>query len=142
MAGEIRIFGGASAPNGWLLCQGQSLLRTDYAALYAIIGTTFGSADGTHFSLPDLRDNVPVGASTGKGLGSTGGEATHTLTESEMPAHTHPTRVSNLGGTYNFLMGGSATGSYSYGNQTLSDGDGAAHNNIQPYQAINFIIKY
>jgi microcystin-dependent protein len=59
--GGIMLYGGAAAPTGWLLCQGQSLVRTDYADLFTAIGVVFGSADGTHFNLPDLRSRVPVG---------------------------------------------------------------------------------
>ena len=69
--GAILPFGGSTAPNGFLLCNGQSLLRTEYAELFAVIGTSFGSADSTHFNVPDLRDKFPEGASTTNTLGST-----------------------------------------------------------------------
>jgi microcystin-dependent protein len=63
--GEIRMFGGAVAPTGFLLCDGSSLLRAGtYASLFAVVGTTFGSADGTHFTLPDMRGVFPKGAGT------------------------------------------------------------------------------
>lgn len=83
-----------SAPGGWLLCQGQLISRTTYAALFNAIGTTYGIGDGsTTFSLPDLRGRVPVGqnASTFSSLGSTGGAEAVTLTESQIPSHTHTT---------------------------------------------------
>jgi len=60
-AGTILAYGGTAAPSGFLLCYGQSVLRTTYSDLFAIVGTAFGSADGTHFNLPDLRGRVPVG---------------------------------------------------------------------------------
>lgn len=60
--GTINAFGGAEAPEGWLLCQGQVISRTDYADLFAVIGTAFGSGDGsTTFNVPDMRESVPKG---------------------------------------------------------------------------------
>lgn len=58
--GGIILYGAASAPTGWLLCNGASLLRASYAALFAVIGTTFGSVDGTHFNVPDLTSIEPT----------------------------------------------------------------------------------
>ena len=60
--GAIIPYGGATAPSGWMLCQGQSLLRASYPELFAVIGTAFGSADSTHFNIPDMRESVPKGA--------------------------------------------------------------------------------
>ena len=63
--GTINAFGGATAPEGWLLCQGQAISRTEYADLFAVIGTNFGSGDGsTTFNLPDLRGEFLRGAGT------------------------------------------------------------------------------
>lgn len=63
--GVINPFAGTVAPSNWLLCDGASLLRTDYPRLFAVIGTTFGAADGTHFNVPDLRSRAPIGVGTG-----------------------------------------------------------------------------
>ena len=61
--GTINAYGGASAPDGWMLCQGQAISRTDYAELFAIIGERFGTGDGsTTFNVPDMRESVPKGA--------------------------------------------------------------------------------
>lgn len=105
--GAIIDFAGSSPPTGWLVCGGQSISRTDYAALFAVIGTTFGSADGGSFNLPDLRGRVSAGRDftvngvtanrltsttmtpNGTTLGANGGTQTHVLTEAQMPAHTH-----------------------------------------------------
>lgn len=76
--GAMLPFGGAAAPTGYLLCDGSNVLRSDYAALFAAIGTAFGSADGTHFNLPDLRTKFARGKGAAEVLGATGGAAAHT----------------------------------------------------------------
>ena len=63
--GALTQFAGAAAPTGWLLCDGASLLRADYAALFTVIGTAYGTVDGTHFSIPDMRARMPFGKGTG-----------------------------------------------------------------------------
>lgn len=63
--GSIQAYGGATAPFGWLLCQGQAVSRATYAELFGVIGTSFGAGDGsTTFNVPDLRETVPVGSDT------------------------------------------------------------------------------
>jgi microcystin-dependent protein len=62
--GVVSPFVGSSAPTNWLLCDGANLLRADYPRLFNVIGTNFGSVDGTHFNVPDLRSRQPVGAGT------------------------------------------------------------------------------
>lgn len=78
--GSIQMWGAASAPPNWLLCDGSSVLRTTYSALFSAIGTTFGSVDGTHFTLPDFCGYFPFGKSssgTGSTLGGTFGAIDH-----------------------------------------------------------------
>lgn len=89
--GTIMQYAGFAAPQGYLLCEGQALSKTDYAELYAVIGNYFGGTE-TEFYLPDLRERVPVGKNSAKtdyALGETGGTATVTLTIEQMPSHTH-----------------------------------------------------
>lgn len=61
MPGEMVMWAGTTAPTGWMLCQGQSLVRADFPVLFGVIGTSYGAVDGSHFSLPDLRGRVPAG---------------------------------------------------------------------------------
>ena len=143
-----------TAPDGWLLCYGQAVSRTTYANLFSLLSTTFGNGDGsTTFNLPDLRGRVPLGqddmggssagrvvAAEGSVLGGSGGAETHTLTTSEMPAHTH-----TLGGSY-ASYATAYQGSYfvltNLNNaNTGSTGGGNAHNNMPPYITLNYIIR-
>jgi microcystin-dependent protein len=93
-AGSVTQFAGSTAPTGWLSCDGTTVSRTTYAALFSVIGTTYGSGDGsTTFALPNMKGRIPVGFDSTQaefdGLGETGGAKTHTLTSAEMPSHTH-----------------------------------------------------
>lgn len=99
--GALTAFAGSDAPTGWLLCYGQAVSRATYAALYSVIGTTYGSGDGsTTFNIPDMRGRAPValdnmgGSDAGRlsvtnTLGGTGGEEKHLLIVNEMPSHSH-----------------------------------------------------
>lgn len=89
-AGIVMSFAGATAPQGYLLCDGSAVSRTDYADLFTAIGTTYGAGDGsTTFNVPDLSGRVVIGVSQSHALGTTGGEAAHVLTEQELPTHSH-----------------------------------------------------
>lgn len=110
--GSLAPFAGASAPTGWLLCDGASYLRTAYPALYAVIGTTYGAADGTHFNVPSLTNRVPVGSGGTYTRGGTGGAATVTLSEAQMPNHDHGMGSASA----------SSAGGHSHGGSTSTDG--------------------
>lgn len=89
-AGIVMPFAGSTAPQGYLLCDGSAVSRDTYSELFAAIGTVYGSGDGsTTFNVPDLSGRVVLGVSQSHALGTTGGEAAHTLTEQELPAHSH-----------------------------------------------------
>jgi len=147
-AGVIEMFGGSTAPTGYLLCDGSAVSRTTYSKLFTAIGTTYGSGDGsTTFNVPNLKGKVAVGKDSADtsfdALGETGGEKTHTLTVTEMPSHRHTYQLPNNSDP-NFMTGG---GIYNVkvvdttSQNTSSTGGGGSHNNLQPYIVLNYIIK-
>ena len=169
--GSISLFAGTTAPNGWLICDGSAVSRTTYADLFAVIGTTYGSGDGsTTFNIPDIRKRVPVGYDSSDTsfdtIGKTGGEATHTLTNNELPTitgsfstsdnvlvNTLPsptvydatgafTRASRLQTQVEATGVHVATNQGVYNKINMSFGNDQAHNNLQPYIVMNYIISY
>jgi len=143
--GEIVCTAGTENPSSnWLPCDGSSLVRDDFAALYGKIGTTYGAVDGAHFSVPDLRGRGILGAGQGNGLtdrsiGDVVGTETHQLSASEMPSHTH-------GYNYTLASPAAAPGTpgpvvigYSLFSTTSAGGDGS-HNNMQPSLALSYWI--
>lgn len=157
-AGAILPYAGSSAPSSFLFCAGQSVLRADYAALFTAIGTSYGSVDGTHFTLPDLRGRVPFaldnmnGAAAGRitrsgtVLGSNGGEELHTLTTPEIPAHTHTipsdtVQVNTGSGATITVEAASAPHGGATTPPSGSTGGGGSHENMPPYLLVNYIIK-
>ena len=146
-AGSMTMFGGAAAPEGWLMCDGTAYSTTtypEYEDLFAAIANTYGGSSGADFKVPDLGGRVPVGkASSGTfdTLNGTGGVETHALTTEEMPAHPHTLAQvwAYLQGTPNSVEGSGNSGTIS---ATGSTGGGEAHTNLQPYIVVNYIIKY
>lgn len=139
----------STARAGFLMCQGQSLLRVDYPSLFTAIGTYYGAADSAHFSIPNSKGRVLVGLDTGVAdfntIGKTGGATTHTLTVNQIPGHTHRVQAFPSGaeaGGYG-LAGGGAFGDRAWvatngpaRQSTESTGGGQAHNNLQPYLTV------
>jgi len=156
--GEIKMFAGNFAPNGWAFCDGSLLQIADNTALFSLLGTMYGGDGITTFALPDLRGRVPLDAGQGVGLtnrdiGELGGQETHTLMSTEMPAHNHSIAADSSIGTTDRPVNGvparNASGIPHYGNaqnaflksNTIgSSGGGLPHNNMQPYAVVNFII--
>ncbi|PWC52990.1 tail fiber protein [Azospirillum sp. TSO22-1] len=106
--GEIRLFAGNYNPQDWIFCNGQSLSVQQNQALFSLIGVTYGGDGVNTFNAPDLRGRLPIGQGTNtttnppltaRVIGQNGGEENHTLTQAEMPAHTHPVYATTANAT-------------------------------------------
>lgn len=154
---EVRMVGFNFAPRGWAFCDGQILPINQNQSLYSLLGTTYGGDGRTSFALPDLRGRTPihVGRSNGGGqheLGQKSGEETHTLSVNEMPQHTHTLRGTNTGNgsasPANDVFANAGTDLYNSADSLVdmnagvvtNVGGGQAHENMQPYLALNFCI--
>jgi len=163
---EIIMFGGNFAPRGWAFCDGQLLSINQHQALFSILGTTYGGDGRTTFGLPDLRGRVPMHPGTGPGLttyrlGQKAGVEQVTLTQTQMPSHTHGATVAvnatdNSGDAEtpgsNVWAKKARDDDYSSAaldvtmkagavTVTLSNAGGSqSHENRQPSLAVNFII--
>ena len=159
--GQLMLVAFSYAPDGWHLCDGSLLSVSQYQALFALLGTTYGGDGKTTFGVPDLRGRVPVGATlsgsptalTPHLVGATGGTETVTLLTSQMPAHNHvmvtnDASESETTSSQHYLGGGGRTAMYASqagttnlaANALSTVGGGQPHNNMQPYLALNWII--
>lgn len=165
--GVIQLYAGSSAPSGWLICNGQAVSRTTYAALFAVIGTTYGAGNGsTTFNVPNLVNKTVRGAET---VGSTGGSDTVTLSTENLPAHTHGggSLTTESAGAHRHSLNGSddgtnvtyvnagtpsiprgtiytsTTGAHTHtiSGTTDSTGSGSAVTITNPYVMLHYIIK-
>lgn len=167
-AGRILPYGGTTAPPGYLLCDGAAYSREDYSELFAVIGTTFGSGDGsTTFNVPDLRGRTSIGANASHLMGTTGGEESHTHTyglryagfyrdtilegEASTGLHHHqadntwslsPSGASVSGETVS-VNGGNTTSTRSQSSVAHYDmrADASYSSSMPPYQVVNYIIS-
>lgn len=156
---EIRIFAGNFAPRGWAFCNGQLLPVSQNTALFSLIGTTYGGDGRSTTALPNLEGRAPMHPGRGPGLtsrrlGERGGTETVTLTEAQMPDHTHsimatnnpgnlgiPSTVRALARTQPGFAWQTSAPNVDMAPQALpSSGGSLSHNNMQPYLTINFII--
>jgi len=159
---EIRIFAGNFAPRGWAFCDGQLLPISQNTALFSLIGTTYGGDGRSTTALPNLQGRAPMHPGRGPGLtsrrlGQRGGVEMVTLSEAQMPNHTHTLRAANIPfgalqaptnqRTYNRSSGGNlyqtntSSNLVAMADQALPNAGGSqAHNNMQPYLTMNFII--
>lgn len=158
--GEIKMFAGNFAPQGYAFCDGQLLPINQHQALFSLLGTTYGGDGRTTFALPDLRGRIPMHPGQGAGLsqrllGERGGQEKVALSESQLAAHTHTAfgtqeeansnspgnallattqgnrKVYDSNGKANAAMDPGAVG---------SSGSGQEHDNLQPYLCVQFII--
>jgi microcystin-dependent protein len=159
--GEIRMFAGNFAPRSWALCDGQLLAVSQNDALFSLLGTAYGGDGRTTFGLPDMRGRIPVHQGQGPGLtdrriGSRFGSEQETLVAGQLPSHNHAFQASSdtaisgypqqvvvaetdTDNTYN--ADATAAGGENFDSSAITNaGGGQAHNNIMPFQCVNFII--
>jgi len=133
-------------PTKWKICNGEFLAEADYPELFALIGDTFNaSPPSNYFGLPDLRERFIYGSNdigSPSDINGSGGAATHTLSLTEIPSHTHTQTTRGTGGANPRFTGDSNGNATVVNNQlTLASGGGAAHNNMPPYKKLSWIIK-
>lgn len=151
--GTILPFGGADAPAGWMICDGTSLLRASYPELFAVIGTAFGSADSTHFNIPDMRGKFAEGLASGDTLGASKSAGLPNIT-----GHFNADYLHHGGGIWNGAFDGFITdtgsqlmsaGSIDYSTNNAFHFDASKSNSIYgnsntvqpPSVCVNYIIK-
>ncbi|WGG50411.1 phage tail protein [Rugamonas sp. DEMB1] len=157
--GEIRMFAGNFAPNGWMFCNGAVLSIAENDMLFSLITTTYGGDGQTTFALPDLRGRLPVASGTDRSgrtynLGQAGGVEDVTLSTGQMPAHTHALAASSdratpaAGATTGLLANTGGSLLYAHpaspapmrDNAISSAGGSMPHSNMAPYLCVSFII--
>ena len=140
--GEIKLYGGTTAPTDFFLCNGTSKEAAVYPALFAVTSHYYGG-DATWFHLPNLMGKFPAGYSTDAGstygIGLTGGTSEVTMATSQMPAHVHSIPIYAGGGAATVVSGGVGAAGVINSN---SAGGGEAHENRPPYVVVNYIIRY
>jgi microcystin-dependent protein len=157
--GEIKIISWNFQPKGWAFCNGQLLPINPNQALFSILGTTYGGDGRTTFALPDFRSRVPMHQGGGFLEGQKGGEESHTVSQSEMPAHNHFVSASTAAGNSKFIQQTAPAASQNilansgvsiYGptsnlatlepSSITNSGGSQPHENRQPFLVLNFII--
>lgn len=160
MLGEVRLFAVDTVPAGWVQCDGQLLDIADHQALFSLIGTSFGGDGQRTFAVPDMRGRVALQLPAGREAGKRGGSERHTLALSELPAHTHIVKGSAtvsgaapasafpskkvwgpVAGTTAIKPFGANPDVFLHRDAITDVGDGASHNNMQPYLTVAFCLN-
>jgi microcystin-dependent protein len=156
--GEIRMFAGNFAPNGWMFCEGQTLPISENEVLFQLIGTTYGGDGEETFNLPNLASRMPIHMGTGPDgttyqIGEMAGTEQETLTVQQIPAHNHPFTAANAvatattpnGAVFGTAQGDVYTTSFTAAAMSANaigpSGGSQPHENTQPFLCINFIIS-
>ena len=164
---EIKIFAGTFAPRGYAFCNGQLLPISQNTALFALVGTTYGGDGRSTLGLPNMQHRAAMHPGRGPGLsqrrlGQLGGSKEETLTEAQIPSHTHDVRAKGVGddpanpvlantgvpedNAFATNLDAALYGSPNFATDLLANdavsrvGGGQTHNNMQPYLGLNFII--
>ncbi|MCY7352249.1 MAG: tail fiber protein [Cytophagaceae bacterium] len=140
--GQLSIVAFGYAPRGYALCNGQVLLINQNAALFSLLGTTYGGNGTTNFALPDFRGRMPLGFSATHPLGERFGASSVTLAANQIPSlgfNTQKVQIRDATGTQGTgLVDGGSAGSSS---SVISNGGSAtAHTNLPPYLTVNIVI--
>lgn len=149
--GEIKLISWNYAPKGWALCNGQTLPINQNQALFSLFGTAYGGDGRVNFKLPDFRGKIPIHFGNGHTIGETAGTESVTINQQTMPTHIHFLNANStnadtpiasghfFGATANlYVAPGSLTNLQP---ATVSNfGGSQAHENRQPYLALNFIV--
>lgn len=160
--GEIRMTASPMVPEGWALCNGQTLQINENQLLFSLIGTIYGGDGVNTFQVPDMRGRVPIGNGTSKAgitypIGQSGGTETVTLINANLPAHTHAVNAQSTPGTSNLTTNNvwAASSQTQFGttgtvvamsDKTISAEGGNAqgatlpHENMMPFKTLSFII--
>jgi microcystin-dependent protein len=149
--GEIRVISWNYPPKGWAFCNGALMQINQNQALFSILGTTYGGDGRTTFALPNLQGRVPVHVGNGISLGQAGGETSHTISISEMPAHGHVPVGTSVAASLRTPSGNlwaasasspfAATANTSMNPASVSQSGGSQpHENQPPYLVLNFVI--
>ena len=152
--GEIRMFAGNFAPNGWAFCNGALMAISENDVLFTLIGTTYGGDGQTTFALPDLQSRIPIHVGPGFSLAQQGGVETVTLITSQIPAHSHVPVCFSAAGNQASPTNGvwastspatqystSAPGAVMANTACASAGGSQPHDNMVPFLCVNFIIS-
>ena len=145
LVGEIKMWAGDTVPYGWLLCDGSEVSKIEYPYLYSSIGDLWGTPNSSsNFKLPNLAGKVPVGYDSTdtdfNPVGHTDGEKKHPLTVTEMPSHRHSMGALWRSGTGSESRYQASANCGTMTRYTEYEGGGAAHNNLQPYAVVKYII--
>ena len=162
--GQIMPFAGTVVPRGWATCSGQLLAIQQNAALFSLLGTTYGGNGVSTFALPDLRSRVILGVDSAGQYppGMQSGTTSVTLSVAQIPSHTHMIQVATTQGgraivpptghvfgtntlsasapTKIFVAAGQNEAALASGTNVVNDGQNQPHNNMQPYLVISYLI--